>query len=849
MKRAHTIIVEVILLALLAATGATPEMAAALQPLPTAQSPRPQRHVISADTTSAPAAASTIYYVSSAGDDDNDGLSEATPFETIAKVNGLDLQPGDQVLFKCGNVWRTEQLILARSGTESDPITFGSYPADCANQPVLSGAQPISGWSTHSGNVYVADLSAGENAGTFAYGVNQLFDENGRLPMGRWPNLDAGNGGYATIDGQPAGDRITDLQLPAGDWTGAVAHIRGMTWYILNREVTSDSGSTLTLNTSADCWGECTGWGYFLNQHLDTLDREGEWYYDAATQRVYLYTTGGAPADAQIEGSVVLKDDDRSWGGVMLGVDLNEPGISHVVVENLDVRRWFRHGIATPTNHAHYENHHVTLRDNTISDVDDTGINLAAWVWDADDGRSSGWRGGYAMTVEGNVIDTANSMGINTYARNSTFSDNVIRDVGRIENLGAAGLGCSVTHGGGRCTEDGDGIRIKVGKAADTGNYNTVTGNRLERIAYNGVDVFGYHNTFEHNVIHDACYTKADCGSVRTFGSDSLSQTSVHDLTFRENVFVNAIGNMDGCKPDVGVRAFGFYIDHYSRDVRLIDNTVISATVHGVLYQNSTGSVTGNTLYNNGRAWDYAAQFRLGSSPAAVSAHTGNVLYGLRPTVRTLALHDPNRLGTSDDNYFFNPYNSDHIHADGGRSLASWQSYSGKDGNSKEHGFTLEEGDPPHSRIFYNDTPHTQSYELGLRQYRDLDQNVVVGSVTLQPFTSLVLVDDGEVGLALLSMTPRLWGVDEAADFTLAVHGTGFTESSVVRWNGADRPTGFVSHATLTATISATDVSTVTDVPVTVHDPGTTPTETQSLTFRVVASVARIYLPLIARKG
>ncbi len=344
-------------------------------------------------------AANTTYYVSSSeGDDDNDGQSELNPFETIAKVNSLALDPGDRVLFKCGDTWHSEQLVIGDSGAAGNPITFGSYPAGCANKPILSGAQPISEWtSSGTPHIYVADLSAGANAGWFAHGVNQLFRGTERLPMGRWPNLDQPDGGYSTIDAQPSGDRITDNQLPAGNWTGAVAHIRGMRWYILNRQVAGRSGQTLTLNASAGCWGNCTGWGYFINNHLNTLDQEGEWYYDPGSKRVYVYTTGVAPADDEIEGSVVLvtgDDLERSWGGVMLGVDLNDPGISYVVVENLDVRRWFRHGIATPTNHAHYENHHVTLRDNAISDVDSIGINLMAWVWDAEDGRPDGWRGG-----------------------------------------------------------------------------------------------------------------------------------------------------------------------------------------------------------------------------------------------------------------------------------------------------------------------------------------------------------------------------------------------------------------------------------------------------------------------
>ena len=794
-------------------------------------------------------AADTTYYVSTSGLDTNNGLTELTPFQTVGKVNSLDLEPGDRVLFKCGDTWRGEQLVIDDSGASGNPITFGSYPEGCADKPILSGAQPISGWSSYATNIYVADLDAVPNAGKFAYGINQLFRGTERLPMGRWPNLDQPDGGYSTIDGQPSGNRITDNQLPGGDWTGAAVHIRGMRWYILNRWVASDSGSTLTLNASAGCWGSCTGWGYFVNSHLSTLDREGEWYYDSSNQRVYVYTTGGAPADEEIEGSVILKDDNRSWGGVMLGVDLNDPGISYVVVENLDVRRWFRHGIATPTNHAHYENHHITLRDNAISDVDSIGINLAAWVWDAWDGRPDGWRGGYNITVDGNIIDTANRMGINTYGRNSTFSNNVVRDVGLIENLGRAGLGCSFTDGEGQCTEDGDGFRIKIDEPADSGCYNTVTNNRLERIGYGGVQIFGHHNTLQQNVILDACYTKGDCGGIGVY-SGSFSQSSVYDLTFQENIVVNTIGNTDGCLSTYDdLFGFGFYLTN-AKNVSLVGNTVISSTVHGILFQNSTGSVTGNTLYGNGYARQYdGSQVYVGGSPSSVSSHSGNVLYGLQQHVRTLWLDDPSRLGPSNNNYFFNPYRASHIRASGDRTLSSWQSYSGKDGASVEHWFTLSPGDPPLSRILYNDTTSSKMFDLGERKYLDLDRTQVQGFITLQPFESIVLIDDGFAELTLQSMSTTFWGADEPADFTLTLYGGMFTENSVVRWDGSDRPTGFVSSSVLTATIYAADVSTVGDVHVTVYDDSGVPggPETLSLTFQVVPHVYRVRLPLVLK--
>lgn len=794
--------------------------------------------------SSAPAwGAGTTYYVANAGSDSYNGLTPGTAFKTIGKVNSLTLQPGDKVLFKCGDTWRATMLVIKWSGATGNPITFGSYPEGCANKPILSGAQPISGWTSYATNIYRANLSTG-----FGSGINQLFRNGQRLTMGRWPNLNAGNGGYSTIDGQ-SGTQLTDNQLPPGDWSGAVAHIRAMRWYILNRQVSSSSGQTLTLGASAGCWDGCPGWGFFLNNHLRTLDQEGEWFYDAATKQVYLYTTT-APAAGEVEGSVILKTGDdagRGWGGVNLGKDLDQSApqeIAYVIVENFDIRRWFKDGIASPTNLAHYDNHDLTVRNNTITDVDGSGIQLATWVYQAQDGRPDGWRGGYNLTFTGNTIDGPNHMGIDIYSRQSSFTYNTIRNVGLVKNLGAAGLGCGFSDGEGACTEDGDGFRVKVDQANDSGNSNTISNNRLELIAYGGIQIFGHHNTLERNVIDRACYTKGDCGAISTYGS------AAHDLTFRQNIIVDTIGNTDGCNSDYKeLFGFGVYLSG-STNVTVAGNTVISSTVNGILFQDTTGAITNNTLYNNGWTWPYApAQVRIDSSPSYASSHQGNILFGLDPDARTLSANDSGRLGTSDYNYFFHPYQANHIQANGDRTLASWRSYSGKDAHSKEAWYSQAAGETPRSRIFYNDTTSSKTFELGDRLYLDLDQNQVVGSLTLEPFTSKILIDNGPAYLTLTSIMPTFWGADEAQDFTLIVKGAKFTGSSVVRWNGSARSTTFVSGSELRAAILAADVSSVGYFPVTVYDPTQTtgPTETDPLTFHVVASVSRRYLPVIMK--
>ncbi len=690
------------------------------------------------------------YYVSTSGKDSNNGLSQGAPFATIAKVNGLTLAPGDKVLFKCGDTWRAEPLILTQSGSAQAPITYGEYPAGCDNPPILSGAQPIVGWSVAGANLYVATVAAGSSTLQFGYGINQLFRDSTRLPLGRWPNLNEGDAGYSTIDAQPGGASIRDNELPAGNWTGAVAHIRAMRWYILNRQVTGSSGTTLTFSENNGCWGgNCTGWGYFLNNHLGTLDSEGEWYYDAAAHKIYLYTVT-APTDNQIEGSVVLHDDGRSWGGILLGEDMQD-GASYVVIENLDVRRWFRHGIATPTNLHPYENNYVTIRNCAISDVDGIGVNLATWVYDAADG-ADGWRGGNHMTVEGNTILRANTRGIDMYSRNSTIQANTIRDVAMIKNLGAAGMGCSFGEYEGGCTEDGVGIRIKLDRVAESGNHNTVTHNQLNRIGYTGIGVYGPANTLAYNVIKNACYSKGDCGGISTFGRGSLGSTSVYDLTFLQNIIVNTIGNTDGCHPEYkSLFGFGLYIDNYSRNVSLTNNTVISSTAAGILYQNSTGNAVGNTLFHNGLGYPWASQISLAKDPTRVGLD-GNIVVGNGENIFSLGAQRFH-LTTSDNNYFFQPYMANHINVDHeNRTLAGWRAYSGLDAHSKETWYTQAAGEAPLARIFYNDTAVAKTIDLSSRRYSDLDQTDVYGSITLEPYTSRVLVVSADMPDLALTM-------------------------------------------------------------------------------------------------
>jgi parallel beta-helix repeat protein len=85
----------------------------------------------------APLSWAAIYYVDATnGRDTNNGLSEATAWKTIAKVNVSRFLPGDQILFKRGEVWR-ETLIVPSSGIAQSSIVLGAFGSGA--KPTLAG--------------------------------------------------------------------------------------------------------------------------------------------------------------------------------------------------------------------------------------------------------------------------------------------------------------------------------------------------------------------------------------------------------------------------------------------------------------------------------------------------------------------------------------------------------------------------------------------------------------------------------------------------------------------------------------------------------------------------------------
>ncbi len=99
----------------------------------------------------------TTYYIDATlGHDSNDGITPATAWKTIDKVNMQLLLAGDSVLFKRDEIWAGTRLYIENiAGNENKNIVYGAYGAGA--KPILSSViTHAHSWINTTGNIWKA---------------------------------------------------------------------------------------------------------------------------------------------------------------------------------------------------------------------------------------------------------------------------------------------------------------------------------------------------------------------------------------------------------------------------------------------------------------------------------------------------------------------------------------------------------------------------------------------------------------------------------------------------------------------------------------------------------------------
>ena len=247
-------------------------------------------------------------YVSKEGDDSNDGTLE-NPYLTITKAAEVAVA-GDTVYIREGTY--KETLAPLNSGTAANPIIFQSYPGE---RVIITAMEALSGWIKDSGDIYkttVPFASLGQE--------NFVMYNETALDLARWPNKTEEDpfslGSIRNTGGSSSnvstGAFLTENSIPNIDWTGGAVWFYGdkpgSGWIAWKSRITSSSAGRVNFNLDKNPeWirtyhAPADLGDFYLEGVKEALDYKNEWYYNSATQELFVQIPGGiAPADGSVK--------------------------------------------------------------------------------------------------------------------------------------------------------------------------------------------------------------------------------------------------------------------------------------------------------------------------------------------------------------------------------------------------------------------------------------------------------------------------------------------------------------------------------------------------------------------
>lgn len=531
------------------------------------------------------------YYVSATGSDANNGLSSTTPWQTISKVNSMmsTFVAGDQILFKRGDKFYGT-LTPSKSGLAGNQIIFGAYGS--GNLPIITGKKAITGWSVHSGSIYKAN---------FTDSLTNLFVSNKLMTIARYPNT-----GFLKIDAGTGNTGFLDAELTQGSnyFKDATCKIRTINWQYETPLVLASSPGSITFDTNTQ-YPPAAGFGYYIDNKLNLLDVEGEWFYDRPGGIVYLYAPGGVhPNTLTVE-------------GIVLNHGISIANSRHYFkIQDINVTGYKSQGIEVPSNHD------ITILRCVINYAGKIGIRI----------------NGTSNIIQDNILEDNFNVALSGVITNGLIKGNTINRTGIIPGYGNNGWGC---------------YAVQVFTGTNTvSEYNVV-----DSTGYSGMRVVG-NMTLRNNIISYSCLTLNDGGGIDLNDADGLQ--------ILNNIVTFTIGDIVSAASPVRYANGIYFGPGVTKNILIQNNTVASNSNVGINVNNNSTTTNNrflnNVMYNNGYSQILFADFNSTSySPSYNNIVKGNIFYGL--SVSQLCMEhqmwrSPNfsDYGNFDSNYYCNPY-------------------------------------------------------------------------------------------------------------------------------------------------------------------------------------------------
>jgi hypothetical protein len=417
-------------------------------------------------------------------------------------------------------------------------------------------------------------------------------------------------------DTEPSGVEAGNLAT-LGDLTGAtlVAIDTLQGHYVYRRAITAhDVGAgRVTVDRVCEHDGGSgnpgLGWGskYYVENHPALLDSPGEWWYDTATRRLYLW-----PPSAGNPATMMFEISRRDHG-------FNFQNRSYITLDGLTIELLDKSAV------HHYNNSNEKAYGNTVRNTTLRYANWGVYLEQSIRAAESPANITDGFTLENSEIAYMDTFAIrlidwwdNSAAPDSFTRSGIVNTVIRDNELHHLGF-----------RADGDNA---VGASFTFANKLRFERNHVHHVAHNGVQfsesVIQSSKTYgfapgeiktgeilvKDNVFEKACQLTTDCGAIKFWGSPPDNHV-FRDVLITGNVFRNTFGWtwvsdkrqrwMGGTGSTVrGLGGFGLYVDHASgfyayRNVAY-NNAYTGYMVYGVWRDGDLvyiNNVAANSLY------------------------------------------------------------------------------------------------------------------------------------------------------------------------------------------------------------------------------------------------------------
>ena len=548
-----------------------------------------------------------FYFSSSEGDDTrspNQAQHASSPWKSLSKLNSIfnTLDAGDSVLFKTGDIFYGS-IIVTKSGSVGFPIVFSSY--GLGKLPVISGFVTLSKWNLKDTGIYISLRELDNPA------LNMVVINNSEYSMGRYPNANARGKGWLPILSHEKNNSITaPSSISNIDWTNAELIIRKKHYVIDRNKIIAQQANTLIYKSGTQ-YEPTDGFGFFIQNHIRTLDQFGEWFYDASIKKLNLFFEKKSPSDFNIKVSNVT---------TLVNVRKQD----NIAIENIAFEGSNEKGFDL------YYAKNISIKNCTINF---SGV-------DAIDGFNT-----QNLQIENCTITNSNNNAFDlTGACNgSQIRNNVIKNSGL-----DAGMAGNSSH-------SFSGLNIN-------GDNNIIEYNEIDSSGYIGIRFAGNSTLVKNNFINHFCLVKDDGGGVYTGNNDSKNDR--YDQRIEGNIILNGIGANDGTT-EKSLQACGIYLDDNSANITVNNNTLAYSNKAGLYLHNGHNIiVTNNTFYAN------ATQLIVQKDAASEglvrnNSIKNNIFFSQKPSQIVASFltngNDIDLFGKIDSNYYSRPMDDNSI--------------------------------------------------------------------------------------------------------------------------------------------------------------------------------------------